>query len=178
MTTATAARPRFALAKSEADALLKEANITKAPVDVLAIAELCGAVVQPYSFGAEEMSGVLIREPGEKAIIGVNPGHPVVRQRFTIAHECGHLRLHATRYHFDRQMYWRDSKASTAESVAEVEANQFASNLLMPQRFLERDLEKMDYIDIHDSAVELAKRYGVSIPAMTLRLSKFIKYGL
>lgn len=62
----------------------------------------------------------------------------------------------------------------------EIEANQFAANLLMPTRFLRRDLQELGAIDVEDATVieELAKKYEVSPHAMTLRLAKFLTYGL
>lgn len=173
------ARPRYALARQEAERVLAENEVT-APdqIDLRRIAESLGATVVEEPFIGAGMSGVLIREPGKRPIIGVNKGDVEPRKRFTIAHELGHLLLHNDPYHVDTQIHLRDRRSSTAESIAEVEANQFAANLLMPARMLQKDLLAMDVIDIDGAAEELAAKYGVSLQAMTLRIAKLEKYGL
>ena len=52
-------------------------------------------------------------------------------------------------------------------------ANRFAAELLMPQKFLEEDIQSMGRIhaDDEEAIARLAKRYGVSKQAMAIRLS-------
>lgn len=45
-------------------------------------------------FEAQDISGLLYRATGAAPVIGVNSNNPKLRQRFTIAHELGHLILH------------------------------------------------------------------------------------
>ncbi len=175
-------RARFALAKQQADAVLQRHGIAQRPsggIPVKAIAETtCGATVVPQAFrGDGDLAGVLVREPGKRPLIGVNATDSDPRQRFTIAHELGHLLLHHDPYHVDRQIYLRGRDSSTAESVQEIEANAFASNLLMPAWMLKKDIDGVPD-DAERAAEELAKMYGVSVPAMTFRLARFLKYGL
>ena len=67
-------------------------------------------------------------------IIGVNALHHPNRQRFTIAHECGHLNLHRARItkevHVDKAfpMLMRDSVSAAGVEETEFEANLFAAN--------------------------------------------------
>ena len=61
-------------------------------LDVEAIAEKLGAEVIFDKLG-DDVSGLLVRE-ADRVVIGVNDAHPETRQRFTIAHELGHLVLH------------------------------------------------------------------------------------
>ncbi|MET0790291.1 MAG: ImmA/IrrE family metallo-endopeptidase [Polyangiaceae bacterium] len=172
------ARPRYALAKQEADRLLERAGIRFAPVDVDHLAtEVLGAVLRTGAFDGE-MDGVLIREPGQTPIIGVNDKLSDVRRRFTVAHELGHLVLHSSPYHVDTKIHMRNSLSSTAESVVEIEANQFAANLLMPDWMLNASLEEEPAQDLEDRTPALAVAYGVSVQAMTLRLAKLLKHGL
>lgn len=107
-------------------------------------------------------------------IIGVNGRHSTTRQRFTIAHELGHAMLHEGReLHVDEgfRIDLRSRESSTGTNIEEIEANTFAASLLMPTRFLQRDLEA-GHIDIEaDQQVEaLAKSYDVSRSAMSYRL--------
>lgn len=92
--------------------------------------------------------------------IGFNANHPWVRNRFTIAHEIGHLVL--------GHLCSKDSSCRTTER----EADLFASNLLMPKSIL-----KEDFL-ITSSQKELSKKYIVSESAMTIRLieTKILKF--
>ena len=55
----------------------------------------------------------------------------------------------------------------------DIEANAFAMELLMPEDFIRRDLEKSGGIDLEDDAAiaRMAKRYRVTPAAMIVRLS-------
>ena len=74
-------------------------------------------------------------------IIGVNALHHPNRQRFTVAHECGHLILHKAQItkevHVDKDfpMLMRDSVSAAGVNEMEIEANVFAAELLMPGSF-------------------------------------------
>ena len=66
--------------------------------------------------------------------IRVNVSHPLVRKRFTIAHEVAHFLRHRDRISnslIDDRMY-RSRLGTTVES----EANQLAADLLMPRRLV------------------------------------------
>lgn len=173
------ARPRFALAKQEADGVLLRAGARTADeIDPERFAqEFYGAEVEYEAFEGD-MAGVLIREPGCPPIIGVESDAPLGRRRFTIAHELGHLILHNEPYHVDTKFYLRNALSSRAESAMEIEANQFASNLLMPAWMLKASIEKYGDVDVEELADLLHKEYSVSLQAMTLRLAKLFKYDL
>jgi Zn-dependent peptidase ImmA (M78 family) len=172
------ARPRFALAKQEADRLLLRAGARKPDgIDPEKFAkEFFGAYVTYDRFDGD-MAGVLIREPGRPPIIGVESDATPGRKRFTLAHELGHLILHNEAYHVDTRFFLRNELSTRAESAMEIEANQFASNLLMPSWMLKVSVERQPF-DVEESAVELASEYNVSVQAMTLRLARFLKYNL
>jgi Zn-dependent peptidase ImmA (M78 family) len=59
-----------------------------------------------------------------------------------------------------------------ATDISEVEANQFAAELLMPLKFLLRDLPeiRIDF-ESDEKIASLAKRYGVSAQAMAYRIA-------
>ena len=64
-----------------------------------------GALVRYAPFDGQ-MSGLLHRsEDGNRAVIGVNSRHPTVRQRFSIAHELGHLALHKPAFQIDQHAF-------------------------------------------------------------------------
>ena len=156
--------------------LLEEHGVTTAPVPVDRIARSLNAQLrfQPLD---DELSGMVYIKDGTP-IIGVNALHHPNRQRFTVAHECGHLVLHSAEItkeiHVDKgfpTVLMRDGVSSEGVDEMEVEANFFAAELLMPADFLARSLHD-ESIDIDDDAAvtALAKKYKVSASAMRLRL--------
>jgi Zn-dependent peptidase ImmA (M78 family) len=162
--------------RSLTEQLIKAHGITSAPVQVREIAIALDLQVQ-YEPAEDELSGFLLRDLSrQKAIIGVNKDHLPNRQRFTIAHELGHYLLHDQgKLHVDRrfQIQLRDGNSSKGESEDEKEANLFAAELLMPVNFVQQDLAKVEGVDLESDAIiaELAKKYEVSIQAMSFRLA-------
>jgi len=111
-------------------------------------------------------------------VIGVNSEHSRTRQRFTIAHELGHLLLHADEeFHIDekRPLARRDDVSSQATDAREIEANQFAAELLMPKALVGASVEALieadPEISVEEAIDELANAYRVSTLAMTHRLT-------
>ena len=126
---------------------------SRMPIDVRGILVALGIRLEnaadvPWS-GALESS-----EHG--ATIQVRFADGFLRQRFTLAHELGHLMLHPLGTAF------RDHTFSGGWQ--EVEANHFAACLLMP-----RDLIQV-HVRMNIQAAELAKRFQVSRSAMAVRL--------
>jgi len=164
---------RRRLIETKATGLLRKSKITEAPIDVERVARDLNIVVTRTP-SDDDISGFLLRHPGGKAIIGVNTLHHPNRQRFTIAHEIGHFVLHEqNEVHVDRAVVkLRDRASSKGEDPDEVEANRFAAELLIPAGFLSSDLERLTLTDLLDDRrmLQLAKRYQVSVQAMTNRL--------
>ena len=167
-------RPRYALARRKVEQLLREAGIVAPPVPVEQLAEHMGALVRYAPFDGQ-MSGLLYRaEDGNRAVIGVNSRHPTVRQRFSIAHELGHLALHEPAFQIDEHAFvsFRNSKSSSASDPHEIEANQFAAALLMPEALLRACLDQLEENpDVEESIRKIAQRFDVSTQAMTIRLT-------
>jgi Zn-dependent peptidase ImmA (M78 family) len=66
----------------------------------------------------------------------------------------------------------RDDHSSTGNDREEVEANRFGAALLMPESLLREEIRKHDLdLDDEDALSFLAKRFHVSLAAMTNRLS-------
>lgn len=112
-------------------------------------------------------------------IIGVNSLHHPNRQRFTIAHEIAHLILHkhliTEAVHVDKQfpMLLRGVTASEGTDKAEIEANNFAAQLLIPRYLLDHALAGQKFADIDgDSPMEiLAKKFRVSRQMLEFRIA-------
>jgi Zn-dependent peptidase ImmA (M78 family) len=123
-----------------------------------------------------ELSGMVYVKDGTP-IIGINALHHPNRQRFTLAHEVGHLVLHrpeiTKQIHVDKAfpMLMRNAISAAGVDEMEIEANCFAAELLMPEEFVARSLEGQPF-DIDDEGVvsALAKQYRVSTAAMRFRL--------
>lgn len=154
--------------------LLNAIGVDSPPIPVERVAKHLGARVSRVPLAGEKaLSGLLYRAGGE-TIIGVNKRHPAPRQRFTIAHEIGHLVLHdRDALHIDRgfPMRLRDARSSQAVDPDEIAANAFAAELLMPTAMVLGDLEgqAVDYEE--EQAIRcLAERYEVSLQAMIFRL--------
>src|ERR1700730_15467491 len=153
--------------------LLDRYDITEAPVPVEQIAKAEGARIF-YQSLEDDVSGFLYRDEAQ-AVIGVNTHHAPVRQNFTTAHELGHLLLHdQEQLHVDHEfrVRLRDDVSSQGTDDYEREANFFAGSLLMPRRFLEEDLESVEYVNLLDDdfLYDLARKYGVSVQALVNRL--------
>lgn len=93
------------------------------PVGSLAtLLERNGVLVVPFDFGTERIDGMSVWEPSISLppVLFINQRQSGERQRFTMAHELGHLMLHA---HIAHALEDRD---------VEQEANAFASEFLVP----------------------------------------------
>ena len=159
--------------RDQVEDLLRAGDVTAPPVPVERLARQVGAHVRLEPFEGQ-LSGLLFRQEG-RTVIGVNALHARTRQRFTIAHELGHLLLHdPEEMHVDRdyRVYLRDARASTATDPVEMASNAFAAELLMPAKFLAKDLRDRA-VDIEDDEQlrRLADRYKVSLQAMIFRLA-------
>jgi len=164
---------RYSLARRRAVELLRQARVTKAPVPNERLATLLSAriVLQPFS---GEFSGVVHRNSDGSAVIGINSSHSPGRQRFTIAHEIGHLLLHTDKsLHIDERfpIGLRSGISGKAIDEREIEANQFAAELLMPTDFIAKDIKPLIGVDTVAAIQKLANKYKVSNEAMSIRLS-------
>lgn len=161
--------------------LLDGNKITQPPVDVEKIAKYLNIKVKKHPYNSKnDLSAMLIRDD-KNVLIGVNSNHSEQRQRFSIAHEIGHFLLHeGDKLFVDREIKYkvnfRDSKSSLGIDSNEIEANRFASSLLIPDRFISKDLTSYE-IDIDDKnniekvCSELADIYNVSLASMMLKVS-------
>jgi Zn-dependent peptidase ImmA (M78 family) len=165
---------RKILARKKARDLLVLAKIKVPPVPLEQLVELVGAELRYEPFPGE-LCGMVHRQSNGKALIGVNALHSSNRQRFTLAHELGHLLLHKDEaLHVDENspIGFRNPRSSQAVDSDEIEANQFAAELLMPAALLTAEIAKISTkTGIEDAVAKLAEVFAVSEQAMTFRLS-------
>jgi Zn-dependent peptidase ImmA (M78 family)/DNA-binding XRE family transcriptional regulator len=123
---------------------LERAGIAVAPI-VLPGREPIEDAVLPGHFGLSYWAG-----QGECALVGYFPGSKPDRDRFTLAHEIGHMVLHGRR--------------SSADP--EQEANRFASAFLLPH---DRAVEVFDRRLVLSDFARLKAIWGMSIQAIIMR---------
>lgn len=166
------ARRREAI-RAEARALVAAHGVVAAPVPVDRIAKAMGISVR-YAPLEDELSGMAFVKDGVR-VIAVNALHHPNRQRFTIAHEMAHHVLHAATLasgvHVDKVILRRDMLSTTGTDDLEVEANTFASELLMPRELLAPVADQ--FVDLNDEAQlsAVARRFRVSAAALQFRLA-------
>lgn len=156
----------------EADLLLKAVWKGEVPVPVERIARSLKCEIR-YAPHEGEISGMLSRET-DRVIIGVNSLQNIFRQRFTIAHELGHLVLHPDlnivvdrRFESLKIVGLAERKGRSAET----EADLFATSLLMPSSILRKGLHgKSLDIEQDNSLQDLADRFQVSLQVLIFRL--------
>ncbi len=148
-------KPRVSLAKDLARKILKECDIISPPVNLDTVIDNLNGSYDiksiPYHF-RKNIDGINFNDNGVIVIAYNNAKHKH-RQRFTIAHELGHILLRHTKGY---GIFHLESK-----DINEKEANIFAAELLIPPRMLKNDINKR----IKDPKI-LAQRYEVSIEAM------------
>lgn len=160
--------------------VLAEEKVASWPVRVDRIAKRRSVKVR-YSPLDDELSGMAFYK-GDTPIIGVNSRHHVNRQRFTIAHELGHFCMHddilRKGMHVDKviTMLNRDTKSTKGTVNIEIEANQFAAELLMPEQLVKQYMEQevLDYgrVPDEDAVEDMARAFKVSPMALAYRIAK------
>lgn len=154
--------PRLTEARHAAKGLLKAAKLESIPVE---INQLMGTVRQTFDVTVKGVSNELFSGKGDaitqtrdKCIFIIyNDSKPVVRKRFSVAHELGHLYI--------GHLHGNSSSDLDSENFDEMEANTFAAYLLMPPDFLRKDIKAG-----MKNPEELAKKYNVSVDALWLQL--------
>ena len=147
-----------------AQELVAKAVVNQPPVDVVALAERCGARVLQLE-ASDGISGILL-ELDSGPVIGYAVDETVERQRFTVAHELGHhLLRHYDHFHIDPDRTASDGDPPGYDWQDERAANEFAAQLLMPATWIAESYRKTQAV------ADLAERFRVSQVAMGYRLA-------
>lgn len=156
-----------------ANRILNDLGITS--IDDLQRLELIalqrGAIVRYHELKGAEARIVIAKR---RAIITISTTvHNTQRRRFCIAHELGHFELHR----------WKDTlalctpddidvgRSKNVQRDQEQEANEFASALLLPERFFSNKCDEAPPSLDHISA--LANEFNTSLTATALRYLQF-----
>jgi Zn-dependent peptidase ImmA (M78 family) len=151
--------PRIGLARNIARKLLKDSGISYPPVllnELLPwIRKNQPVQVVGWNFG-DNVSGIQLTE-GDRSVIGYNVNQHQNRQRFTVAHEIGHLMMgHTSNNNSD--------PIEDTKNPYEIEAFAFAAELLIPLESIKHDYSP------GVMPKSLAFKYRVSEEAMWKRL--------
>lgn len=114
------------------------------PVDVFGLANELGLGPKKEPM-ADNVSGCIRLRPDDTWEIVINADQSELRQRFTVAHEIGHFIYHRDRLEkgrgtSDNLAYRTDEKYNDNPHITwlqEYQANQYASNLLIPSGALQ-----------------------------------------
>jgi len=148
-----------------AEKLLKELGITRPEeIDLDALAWTRGAAVR-YRF-MEKCEATIVGSK-DKAIITVNSNSIPTRKRFSLAHEIGHWHHHKGRVLFcgPREIGNPAHRALDPES----QADQFASDLILPDYMFRPRIAKMKRLTLSNMA-EIAEEFSASRTATLLKL--------
>jgi len=169
-------------ARQKAVELLKRIHscIKDGYIDVEFLAEKNGISIKREKFDDQKISGYIQTKTNVGTNIVVNKDNSPERQRFTIAHELGHYFLHSAQsVHVDDiattdLVLYRNEVSSQATHLFEIEANQFAAELLMPEMLISKDVERFqkENLGMSDIVEKLSKKYNVSQAAMAIRLNR------
>lgn len=161
-------------AVTAAQSLLQKYDVDTFPVPIESIARAEGVIITRKAFDGTQ-SGFALRD-GQTRIIGVNSATSPRRQRFTIAHEMGHLDLHEGKklliVDHAMRIDWRNDVSSLGTNEQEIEANAFAAEILMPARMIRSQVSSYvrEGITRDRLIVKLARDFDVSAEAMGYRL--------
>lgn len=128
-------------------------KVPKGPVrDLVTLLEDRGIVVYFIETDEEGIDGFTAFTDLGRPVMFINQDYPNDRKRFTIAHELGHLVMHIP---FILEN-WRDE---------ELEANQFASEFLMPETDCKAEFTRFKFIYLDD----MKAYWGISKAAIIRR---------
>lgn len=146
--------------RRQAERLLQSAGVSREPVSLRDVVSALNLEVVQTS--REPFSCEAALEPvGDGHRIVLRGAGPELRRRFAIAHEIGHFVLHPRRVAPERG----GDPGNIAWQQQEREADQFAAELLMPERLVR------EAVLLHGAeAARLADHFQVSRAAMQARL--------
>jgi Zn-dependent peptidase ImmA (M78 family)/transcriptional regulator with XRE-family HTH domain len=126
-------------------------SIPAGPIrNLVAYVEAAGCVVLLTSFETDKMDAVSQWKSPSPPVIIMNDQLPGERQRFSLAHELGHLVMH---------------KDEIPYEAMEAEADKFASALLMPADRIKRELDPVTI----EHLVQIKPSWRVSVQALIRR---------
>jgi len=160
-------------AKTAAVKILKSVEF-KTPLDIHGIAASYGIELEKETLDDAVVALMVTNKAG--ALITINERLSVNGERFAVAHALGHYLLHreTSQVFIETSSPPKDSgKARKQEMQQEEEANEFAAELLMPERIVRERFSRRRPYPYNDKALRpLAAQLGISELVLAVRLTK------
>lgn len=156
----------YRAARREAQKLLNTCWDGRYPVRLRPFNDELNAEVYATDLG-NDLSGVVSKEEGRPARIVLNSRHVDRRNRFTWAHELGHV-VERKSIAQDNDYSFEDARGQKYD-LHEFFADEFAGALLMPEEEITR-LERQGY-----SPTQMATHFDVSVDAVNKRINRLAK---
>ncbi|MEO5367926.1 MAG: ImmA/IrrE family metallo-endopeptidase [Magnetococcus sp. WYHC-3] len=143
------------------------------PVDVHSAVKKVGGSIIIAPVGDMVCEAAARKADNNKFEIRLREGASVERERFSVAHELGHLFLHMG-FQTDEGRWEKVPVGESSErarygvSESEYEVNEFAAALLMPEDHFRHAIDELAVDDKIDMSM-VADRFGVSVSAARLR---------
>jgi Zn-dependent peptidase ImmA (M78 family)/DNA-binding XRE family transcriptional regulator len=115
---------------------------------MIGVVESAGGIVVPCDFGTDKIDAISQRPEGQPPFFFVSVTAPGDRLRFNLAHELGHIIMHAA-----------------PAPGQEDEANAFAAEFLMPAKEIKPQLRDLDFAKLAD----LKRHWKVAMQALIYR---------
>lgn len=113
-------------------------GISSGPIEnLVTLLEKYGVIVIFYNFDFDKFDGVTKFTASSQPVIWINKNIPNDRKRFTLAHELGHLVMHL-----------RSTSIDIEDQEMENQANEFASEFMMPYVECKKDLFRLKFQDL------------------------------
>jgi Zn-dependent peptidase ImmA (M78 family) len=163
-------KPRYGFARQMARKVLKDCGCTRLPVELAPILSKKGYEYIELDTLLDRVDAIFLRNKDDgKTYAAVNSNHHVHRQRFSLAHEFGHILMNHDLNYYRPYITIDDpptEKTHTdAEANFEKEANAFAGELLVPLDMLKIEFRKTSDIK------QLAKSFWVSQQVASIAVS-------
>ncbi len=127
-------------------------RLPRGPIpNLVRVLEAAGCVVVFRHFGTPKLDGMSCWAPRTPPLFFINAAIPTDRARLTLAHELGHLVMH-----------------STAPGDPEAEANEFASEFLMPSADSASDIRNLRFANLPG----LKAKWRLSMAAIVMAASR------
>lgn len=135
----------------------KNMRLTDEPVvDICKLLENRGIIIYELDINIDSFDGLSFISDAGNAIIIINSSFSNDRKRFTIAHELGHILMHSNINNF----------YANSRNI-EHEAHEFASEFLMPEKYIKNSLKTLKLPDLID-----LKRQWLTSMASIIRRAK------
>jgi Zn-dependent peptidase ImmA (M78 family)/DNA-binding XRE family transcriptional regulator len=159
------ARRSFEIIRLLTEQVRSDFDQNQPPINIYLIIEGLGISLVPTAF--DKVAAVVGRAESNNhrtPWIAVNSSQPSARQRFSIAHELAHLLLHEEELVLHAHYFKKQFEQK------EVDADKFASELLLPRDHLKTSIENVKAQTLEEATLLLSHLYQVSFAAMAYRL--------